>query len=70
MPLTDDERKVAAARAENYPPGFGHYYIARNVTEDEEAQLTDVDRSFPHSLAEAPGASIWLLLHPEDVEKG
>lgn len=65
--LTAEERKVAAERARNYPPGFGHTYIARRLTEEEE---TSIDNLFnpcgSPGVSNAISAAQWLSVHPED----
>jgi hypothetical protein len=68
--LTVAERKAAVERAMNYPPGMGAFYVAVALTEDDDAQMTDIGRSCPYTLREVKGAAIWLQMHPKDVEKG
>lgn len=65
--LTFEERKVAAERARNYPPGFGHSYFARRLTEEEENNVVNVFNPCGSSgVSNAISAAQWLSVHPED----
>lgn len=64
--LTAEECKVAAERARKYPPTYGHSYLARTLTGEEESILGDIDNPFGDGLSNAAAAARWLSVHPED----
>lgn len=69
--LTKEECKVAADRARNYPPGFGHTYFAIEVTDKDL-----IGEGFPagklgyntEPLSDNKIASWWARQHPEHVQ--
>jgi hypothetical protein len=56
--LTIEEHRVAAKRAENYPPDHGRLFLPIKPAYDDLLFTT------------ADTAIDWLRFHPEDVTKG
>jgi hypothetical protein len=70
MPLTPAECRVAAERAKKYPKGFGSYFLPKELTATEQAELFPDDKPYTQPFKFSRVTSRWFKLHPEDVEKG